>query len=192
MEFLKYPTLLLGLLLFILLHVASAIVRGRLSRLLNYVNLALHIIFLIPMMTLGLTIEDAVLMYMISVFVYTLSQALVYRRRGAPRDSAEKADSIPLEDDTLEGQMRKREAMGITADASPIRNATPVKYDFEPVRIQTEPTAPVSDATDKEAPVDKEAPANKETPADKEASADKTDGADGQTAPEGKTGGEGK
>ena len=180
MEFLKYPTLLLGLLLFILLHIASAIVRGKLSKLLNYVNLALHIIFLIPMMTLGLTIEDAVLMYMISVFVYTLSQALVYRRRGAPQDSAEKADSIPLEDDTLEGQMRKREAMGITADASPIRNATPVKYDFEPVRIQTEPTAPVSDTADKEAP------------ANKEASVDKTDGANGQTSSENKTGGEGK
>ena len=80
MEFLKYPTLLLGLLLFILLHIASAIVRGKLSKLLNYVNLALHIIFLIPMMTLGLTIEDAVLMYMISVFVFVGSRFILRER----------------------------------------------------------------------------------------------------------------
>ena len=95
------------------------------------------------MMTLGLTIEDAVLMYMISVFTYTLTQTLVYRKRGVPSDTPVARTEQPTRADTLDEQIRIREAKGITADASPIKNTAPVKYDFEPVRIQTEkPTEP--------------------------------------------------
>ncbi len=80
MEFINHPTILLGLLLFVLLHLASAITRGIISKTLNYANLGLHIVFLIPMMTLAIPIEEAVLVYMISVFSYAMICNVRYRR----------------------------------------------------------------------------------------------------------------
>ncbi len=112
---------------------------GKLSRVLTYLNLAAHIVFLIPMMTLGITIEDAVLIYMISVFVYTLMQAITYRVCGAPKDN--KSTEACASDEAaspIDSEIRKREAKGITADASPIKNATPVTYEFEPVRVEAQ------------------------------------------------------
>ena len=60
MEFIYSQTILLGLLLFIALHFASAFTKGILSKVLSYVNIGLHIIFIIPMMTFGIPIEEGV------------------------------------------------------------------------------------------------------------------------------------
>jgi len=58
----------------ILLHIITCILESRISKILKYVNIALHIGLIFPMIFGGMPIDEAVLLYMISIFVYTLSR----------------------------------------------------------------------------------------------------------------------
>ena len=60
----------------ILLHVVTAIFNGKISKILRYVNIALHIIMILTLLYDGVPIDEAALLYMISVFVYTLTRLL--------------------------------------------------------------------------------------------------------------------
>ena len=60
----------------ILLHVVTAIFNGKISKILGYVNIALHIIMILTLLYDGVPIDEAALLYMISVFVYTLARLL--------------------------------------------------------------------------------------------------------------------
>ena len=57
----------------ILLHIGTQLIYGIFTKILTFVNIALHIALIIPLLLDGVPIEEAVLAYMISVFTYTLS-----------------------------------------------------------------------------------------------------------------------
>ena len=68
------------------LHIlASLVFHDNLSKILNFVNIGLHILLMIPMMLAGFEIGTAVVLYMVSAFVYslvsTVSYAIEKRRR---------------------------------------------------------------------------------------------------------------
>ena len=59
-------------------HVASALVKGMAGRLIAYVNVFIHALMVVPLGILNFPIEEAVLFYMISVFIFTLTSTFVY------------------------------------------------------------------------------------------------------------------
>lgn len=60
------------------MHIASRLTSGILSKILAIVNVCLHIAFIFVLMTEEIPIEESVLCYMISVFVYTLTSFAVH------------------------------------------------------------------------------------------------------------------
>ena len=81
MKLLQTPVVLLFLLLLILLHIVSLVARGKTAKIINFVNIFLHIALFIPMLNSRFSIEEAVLVYMISIFFYTLFAVIGYRRQ---------------------------------------------------------------------------------------------------------------
>lgn len=65
------PVVLALLALLIALHIVGAFVKEPFARALNYFNIGLHLLMLAPLILYKFTIEEAVLVYMISVFAYT-------------------------------------------------------------------------------------------------------------------------
>jgi hypothetical protein len=65
------PAVLALLALLIVLHIVGAFVKEPFARILNYLNIGLHLLMLAPFILYKFTIEEAVLVYMISVFAYT-------------------------------------------------------------------------------------------------------------------------
>ena len=57
----------------LLLDVAKELVAGTLAKILAVVNIALHIVLIFPLMQAAVPMSEAVLVYMCSTFVYTLS-----------------------------------------------------------------------------------------------------------------------
>ena len=80
MKLFSTPVVLLFLALLILLHFVSLVARGKMAKILNFVNIFLHIALFIPLLDNKFSIEEAVLVYMISLFAYTLFAVLLYRR----------------------------------------------------------------------------------------------------------------
>ena len=56
----------------VLIHIATQLVDGILAKILTFVNIALHIAIIIPLLLDSVPIEEALLVYMISLFSYTL------------------------------------------------------------------------------------------------------------------------
>ena len=77
------PQVMLILALMIVLHFLSIISRGTKSRILTGVNICLHIVAIIPLINFHFEMEEAVLVYMISLFFFTLLSLIVYKRREA-------------------------------------------------------------------------------------------------------------
>jgi len=59
--------------LMVVLHIASVLIDGNLSFYINCVNICLHICGIFLLMLACVSIDEAVLFYMISVFAYTLA-----------------------------------------------------------------------------------------------------------------------
>ena len=71
--------------------------KKEISSWLNYVNIALHIIFLLSLMFVGVNIEIPVLAFMISLFAYSFSFYISYERHkrlaaGAEQTSQEECE----------------------------------------------------------------------------------------------------
>ena len=66
----------------------SSIGKNR-QKLLEYVNIAFHILMLVPLFLLGLSIEIAVLFFMASVFIHTLFGAISYKLKRHPECETE-------------------------------------------------------------------------------------------------------
>lgn len=74
-------TLLLVLLIlavFTVLHLLAAFTRDKLSLILSFVNIGLHIVAIILFMMLKLSIAEATLAYLISLFIYTMIHFIPY------------------------------------------------------------------------------------------------------------------
>ena len=72
--------ILAGLLLLVALHIVAELLRGIAAKAVAYVNIVLHVLMLLPLAYCKTTIEEAVLVYLISLFAYTVTAAIAYRR----------------------------------------------------------------------------------------------------------------
>ena len=79
MKLFETPIVLLFLAVLVVLHFVSLITKGKIAKISNYVNIFLHIVLFIPMLMNKFSIEEAVLVYMISFFIYTLFALIIYR-----------------------------------------------------------------------------------------------------------------
>ena len=95
------PAVLLLLLLAIGLHAASVFTGGKTSHIIGYVNIALHLVLFVPMLSAKFHIEEAVLVYLISFFAYTLISVIRYRA-DERRKSA--APEVGADDGAKEGE----------------------------------------------------------------------------------------
>ena len=78
----KTPIALALICVMLIIHVLSSILRDRISKILNYVNLCLHILLILPLILGGVPIDEAVMLYMLSVLVYTLTRFISGSIRG--------------------------------------------------------------------------------------------------------------
>ena len=74
------PLVLVTLLVLIGLHIGILFMPEVLAKIMTYVNIGLHIAILPLMLMYQYTIEEGVLVYMISVFSYTLASFIKYER----------------------------------------------------------------------------------------------------------------
>ena len=101
------PAVLLSLIVLIGMHAAAVFTKGRISEILGYVNIGLHLLLFIPMLDAKFHIEEAVLVYLISFFAYTLLSVIEYRaqeKRAAQSASAETEAAEPS-DGVKEGEV---------------------------------------------------------------------------------------
>ena len=78
----------------VLLHILCAILPDAVARILNYINIGVHAASVVAFAFFGLKIEEAVLLYLISIFVYSLAQYIRYNvtvKKAAASTAAEPA-----------------------------------------------------------------------------------------------------
>ena len=72
------PLVLLLLAVLIAMHAAAVFTKGKISVIIGYVNIGLHLLLFVPMLNAKFHIEEAVLVYLISLFAYTLLSLAEY------------------------------------------------------------------------------------------------------------------
>ncbi len=121
MEFIKSPVILIGLIAFITIHIVSELVSDFIAKILTYVNIGLHTLLIIPMLNRGISIEEAVLVYMISLFAYTLTGAIGHMLRGGEAHTSVKGDdSVEAEEPHVTERL----------------TSEPWHFDYEPIMIE--------------------------------------------------------
>ena len=94
MIFYTLPYILAPLLLMLILHVVAVFLRDPIGKILAYVNIGLHIIFVFLLILGKVPLEESVLLFMISVSVYLFAGAFDARRRTA-REKTEDEREVP-------------------------------------------------------------------------------------------------
>lgn len=93
---LKIVLAICGLSVMLILHILCVLFDGKVSKILMFVNIALHIAYLAPLLFIGVTIEQLALAYMISVFVYTaavfIKHELLAKKKGVEPSSDKEAE----------------------------------------------------------------------------------------------------
>lgn len=92
------PLVLFLLLLLIGMHAAAIFTKGKVSKIIAYVNIGLHLLLFIPMLNAKFHIEEAVLTYLISFFFYTLISLVEYK---AAQKRAERESAVTLSEDEV-------------------------------------------------------------------------------------------
>ena len=77
----KTSSVMLLLAIAIIMHVIAVFAKEKCAKIFSYVNIGLHIYMIVPLLTNHFEIKEAVLVYMISFFIYTLLSLLEYRRK---------------------------------------------------------------------------------------------------------------
>lgn len=80
MSVFEAPLVLCVFCVMLALHIVSCFTSELVSKILTYVNIALHISLLFLLIYFGFTIDKSVLMYMISVFVFVGSRFILRGR----------------------------------------------------------------------------------------------------------------
>ena len=70
----KTPLVLCVVCVMLALHIISYFTSDVISKILTYVNIALHIVLVYPLIHYGFTIDESVLLYMISTFVFVTAR----------------------------------------------------------------------------------------------------------------------
>lgn len=86
------PLLLYVLIAMCAIHVVTSVVPRIVAKILNYVNLILHITTLYLLMYTGAKVNEALLLYMISMFVYSLVCFVRYEIFAFVKKRADKVD----------------------------------------------------------------------------------------------------
>ena len=89
MQVFESPLVLCMICAMIILHIISYFTHGIVPKILTYVNIALHIALIYPLISYGFKIDESVLLYMISFFVFVLVRFVGVRieeRRGKTDD----------------------------------------------------------------------------------------------------------
>ncbi len=73
------PIIMAILALIIAIHILAAVLKETASRILNFVNIFLHIAMVPLLIYYKFTVEESVLLYMISVTVYTFSFVIKFK-----------------------------------------------------------------------------------------------------------------
>ena len=91
------PLVLLLLAVLIAMHAAAVFTKGKISVIIGYVNIGLHLLLFVPMLNAKFHIEEAVLVYLISFFAYTLLSLAEYetaKKKAAAEAAAADPDGI--------------------------------------------------------------------------------------------------
>ena len=62
-----------------LVHILGTFTNGKCAKTLRYVNIGLHIILILPLVWVGVQLEEALLIYMISAIVYMVAALVEYK-----------------------------------------------------------------------------------------------------------------
>ena len=74
------PTVFFPLLVLIAFHAISVYAKGKVAKAFGIVNIGLHLLMFVPMLDAHFYIEEAVLVYLVSFFAYTVLALLAYKR----------------------------------------------------------------------------------------------------------------
>ena len=118
----KTPVILLALAVLIGLHIASLLVSEKLGKMLTYVNIGLHILLLPLLLIQKFTIEEGVLVYMISIFAYTLASYIVYKKRSS--DNASPKENTPAQEGADTKASLSREEDRIAVEGVPVEGVS--------------------------------------------------------------------
>ena len=99
------PAVLLLLLVVIGLHGAAVLAKGTMSKVIGYVNIALHLLMFIPMLGAKFHIEEAVLVYLISFFAYTIISCICYKVQVKRASAEASCDDGTSCSETKEGEV---------------------------------------------------------------------------------------
>lgn len=99
--------MILLLLAFIAMHIATELLPRTAAHIVSYVNIFLHALAVLPLGILKFTIEEAVLFYMISVFSLTLIRTVSFLVRGKRAQSKESGNSSDSDDSSISGNIGK-------------------------------------------------------------------------------------
>lgn len=91
MQLWSSPLVFCSLIFLIGMHAAAVFLPEKIGKILQYVNILLHILYLAPLLYAHIPMDEAVLSYMISVFFYTVFFAV--RRKCDLRRDKETADA---------------------------------------------------------------------------------------------------
>lgn len=99
MIFYTVPYVLAAFLLMLALHIAALLFHDPVGKILSYVNIGLHIVFVFLLLLGKVPLEESVLLYMISVTVYLFGGALSARigakKTGSEPDAARESGEVP-------------------------------------------------------------------------------------------------
>ena len=73
------PMLFAALIAMCAIHIAVSFLPSLIAKILNYVNLGLHIATLVLLMYYRADVDEALLLYMVSIFVYSVNAAVRYK-----------------------------------------------------------------------------------------------------------------
>ena len=93
MIFYTVPYVLAAFLLMLALHIAALLFHDPVGKILSYVNIGLHIVFVFLLLLGKVPLEESVLLYMISVTVYLFGGALSARIGAKKAGSESDADA---------------------------------------------------------------------------------------------------
>ena len=91
MKLLSSPAVLAVLGICIVLHILSCLLHAKAAKVLSYINILLHTVLVVVSAFSALPIEEAVLVYLISLFAYTVSATAVSSVRARKLKKAKEA-----------------------------------------------------------------------------------------------------
>ena len=111
----------------VLLHILCAILPDAVARILNYINIGVHAASVVAFAFFGLKIEEAVLLYLISIFVYSLAQYIRYNLTVKKAAASTEADTTAA--DTTAAEPTEAETIEAEPTAEPATEADTTEAD---------------------------------------------------------------